>query len=67
MDLGGEDVDVVGITADSRQVSNGTLFVALVGQRWDGHELCRRRCWQGRVRWWCSVVCRSQRNSNALD
>ncbi len=34
----GEDVDVVGITADSRQVSNGTLFVALVGQRWDGHE-----------------------------
>lgn len=34
----GEEVDVVGITADSRQVSNGTLFVALVGQRWDGHE-----------------------------
>ncbi len=34
----GADVEVVGITADSRQVSTGTLFVALVGQRWDGHE-----------------------------
>ncbi|MCB9639578.1 MAG: UDP-N-acetylmuramoyl-L-alanyl-D-glutamate--2,6-diaminopimelate ligase [Myxococcales bacterium] len=30
--------DVVGLTADSRQVTPGMLFVALVGQRWDGHD-----------------------------
>lgn len=36
--LVGEDVDVVGVVTDSRAVRGGELFVALVGERFDGHD-----------------------------
>lgn len=30
--------EIIAVTADSRQVKAGALFVALVGERWDGHD-----------------------------
>ncbi len=36
--LTGTDVHVGGVTTDSRSASEGDLFVALVGERVDGHE-----------------------------
>ncbi len=35
---GNPDVDIHGISIDSREVKPGCLFVAIVGQRTDGHE-----------------------------
>ena len=33
-----DDPEITGIISDSRQVVEGSLFVALVGQQWDGHD-----------------------------
>ncbi len=37
-ELRGEDAAVLGVSTDSRSVGPGQLFVALVGERFDGHE-----------------------------
>ena len=37
-----------GITTDSRTIAPGALFVALVGERFDGHDYLRRRRPRGR-------------------
>jgi len=34
----GADVEIRGVTTDSRRVQPGDLFVALRGERFDGHE-----------------------------
>jgi UDP-N-acetylmuramoyl-tripeptide--D-alanyl-D-alanine ligase len=36
--LVGNDVEIRGVTTDSRRVNAGDLFVALAGERFDGHE-----------------------------
>jgi len=36
--LVGADVDIRGVTTDSRRIGAGDLFVALVGDRFDGHD-----------------------------
>ena len=40
---------VTGITTDSRQVRAGEVFVALPGERWDGHEFIPQALAQGAV------------------
>jgi UDP-N-acetylmuramoyl-tripeptide--D-alanyl-D-alanine ligase len=40
---------VTGITTDSRQVQAGEVFVALPGERWDGHEFIPQALAQGAV------------------
>ena len=35
--LSGRDVSIVGVTTDSRRVAAGNVFVALIGDRFDGH------------------------------
>ena len=36
--IGSDDIDITGITADSRQCTDGSLFVAVRGVNVDGHE-----------------------------
>lgn len=38
--LQGDDATITAVTTDSRQVSSGCLFVALQGERFDGHDFC---------------------------
>jgi UDP-N-acetylmuramoyl-tripeptide--D-alanyl-D-alanine ligase len=33
-----EEIEISGITTDSRQVKSGNVFVALIGERFDGHD-----------------------------
>lgn len=40
LDYAGADVEFTGITTDSRTVKPGELFVALVGEVFDGHDHC---------------------------
>jgi UDP-N-acetylmuramoyl-tripeptide--D-alanyl-D-alanine ligase len=40
--LEGDDVEVRSVSTDSREVSDGALFVALVGERTDGHRFVDR-------------------------
>ncbi|HEY2405631.1 MAG TPA: UDP-N-acetylmuramoyl-tripeptide--D-alanyl-D-alanine ligase [Polyangiaceae bacterium] len=40
--LHGADVTTVGVSSDSRQTLGGKLFVALRGERFDGHEFARK-------------------------
>ncbi len=44
-DLGA--VVVTGVTSDSREVTDGSLFVALVGERTDGHQYLQQAVAQG--------------------
>ena len=45
----GEDVEVAGVAADSRAVRSGDLFVALRGERTDGHDHIEAAEGQGAV------------------
>jgi len=45
--LNGADVEVRGMSHDSRRVSAGDLFVALPGERSDGHEFAEQAMAQG--------------------
>ncbi|MEM8564431.1 MAG: UDP-N-acetylmuramoyl-tripeptide--D-alanyl-D-alanine ligase, partial [Pseudomonadota bacterium] len=37
-ELLGDDLQISGVTTDSRQIEHGDLFVALQGERFDGHD-----------------------------
>ena len=47
--LQGSRVAISGVTTDSRKVSAGNLFVALVGERFDGHEYVEEAMRRGAV------------------
>jgi UDP-N-acetylmuramoyl-L-alanyl-D-glutamate--2,6-diaminopimelate ligase len=46
---GDEDLAVVDVTHDSRQVERGSLFVAIAGAKFDAHEFIARALQQGAV------------------
>ena len=41
-ELIGDSVDVRSVTTDTREVADGSLFIALRGERFDGHDFCRQ-------------------------
>ncbi|MEW5943168.1 MAG: UDP-N-acetylmuramoyl-tripeptide--D-alanyl-D-alanine ligase [Pseudomonadota bacterium] len=45
----GKDVTFAGVSTDSRTVGSGELFVALKGERFDGHQFIGRAAGQGAV------------------
>ena len=47
--LGGEDIEVRSVTTDSREVGADSLFVALTGERTDGHRFLDRAFAAGAV------------------
>ena len=47
--LSGDDGTVLRVTTDSRAIQPGDLFVALRGDRFDGHEFCEAAARQGAV------------------
>ena len=49
----GPDVSFDGVTTDSRQVAHGDLFVALRGERFDGHEFVDQALAAGAAPPWC--------------
>ena len=48
-ELIGQDHNVTGISTDTRHIDDGQVFVALVGERFDGHEFIAQACQQGAV------------------
>lgn len=51
--IGSDDIDITGITADSRQCTDGSLFVAVRGVNVDGHEYISQAVNKGAT----AVVC----------
>ncbi|GLS82194.1 UDP-N-acetylmuramoyl-tripeptide--D-alanyl-D-alanine ligase [Paraferrimonas haliotis] len=47
--LVGDDAKVTHVTTNSSQVTRGSLFVALIGDRFDAHEFAEQACKQGAV------------------
>lgn len=47
--LVGESCVVSGISTDTRHIGPGQVFVALIGDRFDGHEFVAQACQQGAV------------------
>lgn len=47
--LHGRDGVVHGVSTDTRKIGQGEVFVALVGDRFDGHEFVNQACAQGAV------------------
>lgn len=45
--LMGADAQIQGISTDSRQLASGQVFVALTGERFDGHDFIEQACQQG--------------------
>jgi UDP-N-acetylmuramoyl-tripeptide--D-alanyl-D-alanine ligase len=43
----GDDCIFTSVTTDSRKVEAGSLFVALMGDKFDGHQFCADVCHQG--------------------
>jgi UDP-N-acetylmuramoyl-tripeptide--D-alanyl-D-alanine ligase len=48
-ELVGRNRSVTGITTDTRHIGEGQVFVALVGERFDGHDFVAQACQQGAV------------------
>ena len=46
-ELQGQDCEITGVSTDTRQIGPGQLFVALVGDRFDGHDFIEQACQQG--------------------
>jgi UDP-N-acetylmuramoyl-tripeptide--D-alanyl-D-alanine ligase len=46
-DLQGQDRVISGISTDTRHIGPGQVFVALVGDRFDGHDFIEQACRQG--------------------
>ena len=53
-DWSGEDTDFYGVSTDSRIVGRGDLFIALVGDKFDGHDFIAEVKEKGAV---AAVVC----------
>jgi len=47
--LQGNDVLMTGVSKDTRSISNGDLYVALVGDRFDGHQFVKQATESGAV------------------
>jgi len=45
--LEGEDVVITGITTDTRRIEAGQVFIALVGEQFDGHAFVEQACRRG--------------------
>ncbi len=41
-ELVGEDQTIAAVSTDTRSIENGSLFVALVGERFDAHDFCQQ-------------------------
>ncbi|PSU69564.1 UDP-N-acetylmuramoyl-tripeptide--D-alanyl-D-alanine ligase [Photobacterium phosphoreum] len=40
-ELIGADTEIVAVSTDTRAIDNNTLFIALIGERFDGHDFCQ--------------------------
>lgn len=49
MQCGSQDIEITSLTADSRKVETGSLFIALVGHNVDGHRFCSQAVEKGAV------------------
>ncbi len=58
--VGNDDVEILSVTADSRKVSPGSLFVAVRGTQVDGHDFIGKAVEMG-ASLWCVRVCRRLR------
>ena len=54
--LHGADVEILGMSHDSRSIEPGALFVALPGERVDGHDFARQALQAGAVAVLCTRV-----------
>ena len=54
--LGDPDIEIQGISYDSRRVGPGDLFVCIKGYRYDGHSFIRDALLKGAVGWWWKVI-----------
>ncbi|CAE6884350.1 UDP-N-acetylmuramoyl-tripeptide--D-alanyl-D-alanine ligase [Vibrio alginolyticus] len=41
-ELVGDDLSITAVSTDTRSIENGSLFVALVGERFDAHDFCQQ-------------------------
>ena len=49
-----EDAEILSICTDSRKITRGCLFIALVGERFDGHDFVGTAFEKGAVAAICS-------------
>ena len=50
----GEDQQVLNVCTDTRKITDGSLFIALVGERFDGHDFVKAAFEKGAVAAVCS-------------
>jgi UDP-N-acetylmuramoyl-L-alanyl-D-glutamate--2,6-diaminopimelate ligase len=53
--LGNIDIEVSGLTSDSRAISNGSVFVAIKGTQTDGHQYIKKAIASGAT----AIICQS--------
>lgn len=41
-ELVGDDLSITAVSTDTRAIENGSLFVALIGERFDAHDFCQQ-------------------------
>ena len=46
-ELIGADTEIAAVSTDTRAIDNNTLFIALIGERFDGHDFCQTACQNG--------------------